>query len=197
MKQRSKPQHQGTAIRIIGGKLRGRAVYYDGDPATRPMKDRVREAAFNLLGPPIKNKRVIDLFAGTGAMAFEALSRGAAEAIMIERRFPNARLIRETAAQLKVEDKIDIFSGDTFQWVQRVMKATEQPCAVFCCPPYDFYLDRWAELAKMLDRILDLLPSGSLVLVESDQRFDTGQLPPADWDVRAYPPAVLSLLETD
>jgi 16S rRNA (guanine966-N2)-methyltransferase len=161
------------------------------------MKDRVREAAFNLLGPTIKGKRVLDLFAGTGAMAFEALSRGAASAVLIERRFPNARLIRETAAELKIEDKIDIFSGDTFNWVQRVMVAPETPTVVICCPPYAFYLERWPQLSKMLDRIHTLIPSGSLVLVESDDRFDTTQLPPADWDIRAYPPAVLSLLEIE
>jgi len=159
------------------------------------MKDRVREAAFNLLGPPIKGKRVIDLFAGTGAMAFEALSRGADQALLIERRFPNAKLIRETAAELKIEHQIEIFSGDTFQWVQRVMASMDQPVVVFCCPPYDLYLERWESLSEMMDRILTLIPSGSMMLVESDGRFDTSLLPGDTWDVRAYSPAVLSLLE--
>lgn len=175
--------------------MRGREIHYDGDPATRPMKDRVREAAFNLLGPTIKDKQVIDLFAGTGAMAFEAISRGASSAVLIERRFPNARLIRETAAELKIADKIDIFSGDTFNWVHRVMVATETPAVVFCCPPYDFYLECWPQLSAMIDRILELIPPSSMLLVESDGRFDTTQLPPVEWDVRAYPPAVLSLSE--
>jgi len=178
--------------------MRGRPIQYDGDPATRPMKDRVREAAFNLLGPPIKGKPVIDLFAGTGAMAFEAISRGAAGATLIERRFPNAKMIRETAAELNIEDRIEIFSGDTFQWVRRVMTAIEAPTAIFCCPPYDLYVDQWPELSSMIERVLEFAPIGSMILVESDGRFDTTQLPlspGADWDVRAYPPAVLSLLE--
>ena len=176
--------------------MRGRAIRYDGDPATRPMKDRVREAAFNLLGPNIKGKQVIDLFAGTGAMAFEAISRGATSAVLIDRRFPNARLIRETAAELKIEDKIDVFSGDTFLWVQREMVEAAKPTVVFCCPPYDFYLERWSQLSKMIDQVLALLPSDSMLLVESDGRFETTQLPAAfEWDVRAYPPAVLSLSE--
>ena len=176
--------------------MRGRPIRYDGDPATRPMKDRVREAAFNLLGPTIKGKQVIDLFAGTGAMAFEAISRGASSAVLVERRFPNARLIRETATELKIEDRIDIFSGDTFLWVQREMTKADEPTVVFCCPPYDFYVERWEQLSTMIDGILALLPSGSMLLVESDGRFETTQLPAAfDWDVRAYPPAVLSLSE--
>lgn len=197
MKQSSKGRNKVPAIRIIGGAMRGRAIHYDGDPATRPMKDRVREAAFNLLGPTIKGKRVLDLFAGTGAMAFEALSRGAAGAVLIERRFPNARLIRETASELQIEDKIDIFSGDTFNWVRRVMVAEETPTVVICCPPYDFYVERWPQLSEMIERIHALIPRGSMMLVESDGRFDTNQLPTADWDVRAYPPAVLSLLEIE
>ncbi|HJN07805.1 MAG: RsmD family RNA methyltransferase [Pirellulaceae bacterium] len=196
MKQSSKGRNKLPTIRIIGGDMRGRAIRYDGDLATRPMKDRVREAAFNLLGPTIKGKHVIDLFAGTGAMAFEAISRGAANAVLIERRFPNARLIRDTAAELKIEDKIDVFSGDTFNWVQRVMVEADEPTVVFCCPPYDFYLERWPQLSAMIDEVLALLPSGSVLLVESDGRFETTQLPDTfDWDVRAYPPAVLSLSE--
>ena len=196
MKQSSKGRNKLPAVRIIGGAMRGRAIRYDGDPATRPMKDRVREAAFNLLGPAIKGKQVIDLFAGTGVMAFEAISRGAANAVLIERRFPNARLIRDTAAELKIEDKIDIFSGDTFNWVQRIMVEADESTVVFCCPPYDFYLERWPQLSAMIEKILALLPSGSMFLVESDGRFETTQLPDAlEWDVRAYPPAVLSLSE--
>ncbi len=196
MKQSSKGRNKLPAVRIIGGSMRGRPIRYDGDPATRPMKDRVREAAFNLLGPAIKGKRVIDLFAGTGAMAFEAISRGATSAVLIDRRFPNARLIRETAAELKIEDKIDVFSGDTFLWVQREMVATEEPTVVFCCPPYDFYLERWPQLSTIIEKILAMSPSGSMLLVESDERFETNQLPDAyQWDVRAYPPAVLSLSE--
>ncbi len=62
-----------TVLRIIGGVHRGRKLEYSGDPRTRPMKDRVREAVFNLLGPDVAGKYVIDLFAGTGALGLEAL----------------------------------------------------------------------------------------------------------------------------
>ena len=65
-----------VGVRIIGGKFRGRKLEYSGDPRTRPMKDRVREALFNLLGHGVEGKVAIDLFAGTGALALEALSRG-------------------------------------------------------------------------------------------------------------------------
>ena len=61
-----------AGLRIIGGRLRGRKLHYSGDLRTRPMKDRLREAIFNLIGPAIRGKHAVDLFAGTGALALEA-----------------------------------------------------------------------------------------------------------------------------
>ena len=80
------------SLRIIGGRWRGRTIRYDGDPATRPMKDRVREAVFNRIGPAVRDKTVVDLFAGTGAMAFESLSRGSTNAILVEQRVQAAHV---------------------------------------------------------------------------------------------------------
>src|SRR6478735_6302833 len=85
-----------AGLRIIGGSLRGRKIEYSGDARTRPMKDRVREAVFNLLGYSVEGTHVIDLFAGTGAMAIEAISRGATKAICIERHYPTAKLIEKS-----------------------------------------------------------------------------------------------------
>src|SRR5271154_2586301 len=94
-----------TPPRIIGGRLRGKKLFYSGEDRTRPMKDRVREAVFNLLGPSGKGKHALDLFAGTGALGFEALSRGAAAATFVERHFPTAGHIRRTATALGVADR--------------------------------------------------------------------------------------------
>src|SRR5437868_14777408 len=82
-----------VGLRIIGGSRRGRKLQYSGDVRTRPMKDRVREAVFNLLGPQIAGSHAIDLFAGTGALGLEAISRGASKATFIERHLPTAKLI--------------------------------------------------------------------------------------------------------
>src|SRR5205823_2176218 len=75
-------------LRIIGGRMRGRKLVYGGDQRTRPMKDRTREAVFNLLGPGVTGTHAIDLFAGTGALGLEAISRGAESATLIEQHFP-------------------------------------------------------------------------------------------------------------
>ncbi len=79
-----------TGLRIIGGEFRHRHLHYSGDLRTRPMKDRLREAIFNLIGPEIRGKHAIDLFAGTGALGLEAISRGAARATLIEQHHPTA-----------------------------------------------------------------------------------------------------------
>jgi 16S rRNA (guanine966-N2)-methyltransferase len=106
------PQAVGVTgtLRVIGGTLRGRLIAYSGELCTRPMKQRVREAMFNLLGPRVVGTQVFDLFAGTGALAWEALSRGAQRATLIERHFPTTRLIRENATSLGLTDRIDVVS---------------------------------------------------------------------------------------
>src|SRR5262245_7614130 len=75
--EREQADREPPELRIIGGTLRHRKLLYSGDQRTRPMKDRVREAVFNLVGPDVVGQHAIDLFAGTGALGFEAISRGA------------------------------------------------------------------------------------------------------------------------
>src|SRR5215470_6647638 len=82
-------------LRIIGGKFRGRRLRYHGDPVVRPMKHRTREAIFNLVTTDAVGRHVIDLFAGTGAVGLEALSRGATSATFIEKHVPTARVVEE------------------------------------------------------------------------------------------------------
>ena len=191
-----------ATLRIIGGRFRGRPIRYLGDPRTRPMKQRVREAAFNLLGARVEGVHVIDLFAGTGALAWEALSRGAASATLIERHFPSARLIRENAAALGVTQLIEVVPGDTFVWSRKLAQgAVADRCKrswlVFCSPPYQLYVTDTQPMQTLIGRMVELAPAGSLVVVESDQRLDPATLPDScHWDVRHYFPAVLAIAET-
>src|SRR5262245_15225985 len=108
-------RHDAIAgLRIIGGSLRGRKLSYSGDLRTRPMKDRVREAVFNLLGTQVEASHAIDLFAGTGALGLEAISRGAARATFIERHLPTAKQIEENALALGIRDRVAVVFGDAF-----------------------------------------------------------------------------------
>ena len=184
-------------LRIIGGELRRRPLRYDGDPRTRPMKDRVREAVFNLVGPSIRQKHAIDLFAGTGAMGLEAISRGASRATFVEQHFPTARIIEENIRSLDVRDRAQVIPGSAFLWVRNHGVRPElqaAPWVVFCCPPYAFYTERAAEMDRLLRDVLEHAPDNSTFVVESDDRFSTDQLPdPELWEIRQYPPAVIAL----
>lgn len=185
-------------LRIIGGRWRRRKLVWHGDPLTRPMKERVREAAFNLVGPAVVGTHALDLFGGTGALGLEALSRGAERATILERHFPTARLIERNAEALDASELVEVVPGDSFLWVRRLEATGDfdgaRPWTVFCSPPWDYFVERRSDLLEMTAKLLSLAPPESTVAVESDERFDPAELPDAEqWVVRAYPPAVISI----
>src|SRR3982751_4735170 len=92
-------------IRIIGGTFRGRRLQYHGDPLVRPMKHRTRESLFNLISTECAGAHAIDLFAGTGALGLEAISRGALSATLIEKHVPSAKMVQANIRSLGVEDR--------------------------------------------------------------------------------------------
>ena len=202
-KRSSSRRRQATVrepmLRIIGGRLRGRPILYSGDRRTRPMKQRIREAIFNLLGTAVEGAYVIDLFAGTGALTWEAISRGAIGGTLIERHFPTVQLIKKNAEVFAVLDRIAVHGGDTFLWAQQQTALQQLPrCRwiVFCCPPYDFYVDRTDAMLDLVQRLAAAAPGDSQLVVESDRRFDTCQLPDTlAWDIRTYRPAVVAVGE--
>lgn len=169
---------------------------YSGDPRTRPMKDRVREAVFNLLGPAVRDTHAIDLFAGTGALGLEAISRGAASATLVEQHFPTARIIEQNIAVLQIAESASVVAANVFAWVIREPwdELPLRPWSVFCSPPYDFYVERADEMLELIRAIREHAPAGSWFVVESDDRFDFRLLAPlGEWDVRAYRPAVIGV----
>ncbi len=208
MVQRKKPANKNSqrglpargvtpvGVRIIGGTFRGRKLEYSGDLRTRPMKDRVREALFNLLGHAVEGKMAIDLFAGTGALGLEALSRKASRAVFIERHRPTAQAIVRNATTLGAEALVEIITADTFLWVQRLPDLGSGPWLVFCSPPYELYASRHDDMLQLLNHLIDEAPQESLFAVEADNRFNWSTLPSADqWDIRPYPPAILGIWE--
>ncbi|NQU24976.1 MAG: 16S rRNA (guanine(966)-N(2))-methyltransferase RsmD [Candidatus Nealsonbacteria bacterium] len=187
-------QHKPVGLRIIGGRFRGRKLAYGGDRRVRPMKDRVREAIFNLVGPAIRDKHAIDLFAGTGALGLEALSRGAKRVTLIEQHFPTAAIIRRNVATLDVEDISEVVTANVFLWQKTRGDLGPMPWVVFCSPPYEFYVSRIGDMLELITELLDSAPAGSIFVVESDDRFDAAVLPRAEaWDVRRYSPAVVAI----
>lgn len=195
----SPPAGEPSELRVIGGKFRGRKLAYSGDSRTRPMKERVRESLFNLVGAWVPGKHVFDLFAGTGALGIEALSRGAVGATLIERHFPTAALIRQNLAALGCSDLAEVVASDTFFWAQTSLPAGgEVPWLVLCSPPWSLFAERGEDLVALVERCISAAPAGSVIVVEADTDFDSARLPrPDQWRVRDYPPARLCTLRMD
>lgn len=192
-----------TTLRIIGGRLRGSKIVYHGDTVTRPMKERVREAVFNLIGPSIVGKHAIDLFAGTGALGLEALSRGAKHATFVERHLPTAKVLEQNFRTLGLGEVSTLARSDTFFWAREMTKnirtaekKSSPPFAwvVFCSPPYALYHERTADMLELIQQAMREAPAESVVVVEADEPFDMAQLPEGNaWDVREYPPATVGI----
>lgn len=186
-----------AGVRIIGGAFRGRALAYSGDVRTRPMKDRTREAIFNLIGVDVIGRHAFDLFAGTGALGLEALSRGSAKATFVERHLPTRNLIEQNIRGLGLEDRATAVFSDAFMFVRKLQPDdANTPWVVFCSPPYELFVSRLDDMLAMIRGVVDKMPVGSTLVVEADERFDVALLP-ADfvWRQRTYAPAVVCIAE--
>jgi 16S rRNA (guanine966-N2)-methyltransferase len=211
-RRRAEPLVEAAELRIIGGKFRGRKLRHepfrteDDELVTRPMKHRLRETIFNLVSTEAEGLHAIDVFAGTGALGLEALSRGAARATFIERHVPTARVIEENVAALGVKDQCAVLVTSAFLWGKRDAAnfanagggdAPARSWLVFVCPPYEFFVERQDEMVTLITSVMHAAPVGSIVVVESDERFDFAALAVGDaaeaWDVRPYPPAVVGV----
>lgn len=172
------------------------------------MKHRTREAIFNLISTDAVGRHAIDLFAGTGALGLEALSRGAIGATFIEKHVPSSRVVEENIETLEVAGRSRLLVTSAFLWAKRDLggettSATppaDLPWLVFCSPPYAFFVERQQEMFDLIERIQQHAPPGSIVVVEADDQFDFSLLTDdvedgqqADWLVRAYPPAVVGI----
>lgn len=186
-------------LRIIGGSMRGRGVTYHGGQFTRPMKDSVRENLFNILGRTVRGSHVFDLFSGTAALSFEAISRGAARVTAVEQSRQASRVIRESAERLGVSEKMTVITGDTFRLARKILSPPESdtPWIVFLSPPYAM----WEE-APTLEKLNAIIrtanaaaPPGSVIVVETDKRVETESLFAGDWDFRVYGNVRLGFLE--
>ena len=164
---------QRHSVRIIGGRWRGRRLPVGDVPGLRPTGDRVRETVFNWLQPHLPEARVLDLFAGTGAMAMEALSRGAAVAVLVERDHTTCAQLRENC-RLLAATTASVVEGDALRWLAG--PAPQRFDIVFLDPPFDLAL--WQ---NALDQLLrgDWLARDALVYIEYPR--DKAPPLPAGW----------------
>ncbi len=148
-------------MRIITGIARGARLKAPRGLSTRPTADRVRESLFSILGARVAGRRVLDLFAGTGSLGLEALSRGAAQAVFVDRA--TAAILRDNAAHTHLEEKARILGSDVFAAMERLAASGERFSLVFCDPPYRRGL--WERVLTTMDAS-PLLTEDALLVVE-------------------------------
>lgn len=163
-------------MRIIAGKYRSRILKSLKGLALRPTSDRLRETLFNILGPGVVGSRFLDVFAGTGAVGIEALSRSAAHVTFIENHAPAAKLIRQNLDSLEITTGYTILAADALAALQK-LAARHTPSTppfdfVFVDPPYAAHVD-YARTLEFL-ATANFLAHDALVIFEHHHKF---QLP--------------------
>lgn len=159
-------------MRIVGGDLRGRKLQNPTDDRVRPTSDRIREALFNVLAHgrfgtfSLQGARVLDLFAGTGALGLEAISRGAAFALFVDDHTASRGLIRTNAEDLGVTGRIKLYKRDATKLGPRPASAGSAFDLVFADPPYGKGLGERALIAALEG---DWLSPDVLIVLEEDR----------------------------
>jgi 16S rRNA (guanine966-N2)-methyltransferase len=172
------------AVRIIAGTHRGQRITAPKGRDTRPTSDRVRENAFNLIGP-VDDAEVLDLFAGSGAMGLEALSRGAARATFVEQDRDACRTINANLDKLGL--KGIVLQLDAVRALDQERRAYD---LVLCDPPYDY------DAARLAPRLAHTLTDDGLLVWESSSRDPAPEVPGLQQrTTRTYGSARLTLLE--
>ncbi|QNP40143.1 16S rRNA (guanine(966)-N(2))-methyltransferase RsmD [Lysobacter solisilvae (ex Woo and Kim 2020)] len=159
-------------VRIIGGRWRGTRLDVPMAPGLRPTSDRVRETLFNWLQPVLPGARVLDLFAGSGALGLEALSRGAASAVLVERDAKLAAALRTTATRLQGGEAANVVCADALGWLHGQPEAGFD--LAFVDPPFDANV--WAGVLPLL---APKLARNAWLYVEAPHAAVAA--PPAEW----------------
>jgi 16S rRNA (guanine966-N2)-methyltransferase len=152
-------------MRVIAGRYGGRRLQAPPGEGTRPTSDRVREALFSVLGARVEGARVLDLFAGSGALGIEALSRGAAEATFVDSAPTAIRAVRANLEALGAEAQVR--RADARRFLGSASAAARQYDLVFLDPPYRLAGRLGGELTAALPAVL---APGAAVVSESDRR---------------------------
>ena len=162
-KAHSRGRAQRGRVRIIGGRWRSRLVEFPSREGLRPTPDRVRETLFNWLGQDLDGMSCLDLFAGSGALGFEAASRGAVRVVMIERDPASVAALQENRVRLGA-DAVEIVRGEALAWIDATDRRFD---VVFLDPPF-----RQNLLPAALARLSQRLAEGGRVYAEADHAVE-------------------------
>jgi 16S rRNA (guanine(966)-N(2))-methyltransferase RsmD len=159
-------------MRVVAGSAKGRRLKGPATPGTRPVMDRVKTALFDILAPDIEGTRFLDLFAGTGSIGIEALSRGAEVATFVELSPEALKLVRENLAITKLGGRAETVCADAFRYLERARADGTRFDIVYVAPPQ--YAGMAARAVRQLDRA-PLTREGDLVIAQIHPR-ERGEL---------------------
>lgn len=161
-----------SRVRISGGTWRSRLIDVVDQPGLRPTPDRVRETLFNWLGQDLTGLACLDLFAGSGILAFDAASRGAAEVVMVDSNSRTVSMLRRNLASLGSDSRLAVVQADAIEFAALAVRRGQKFDLVFVDPPY-----RQGWLERLWPQLPALLAKGGSVYVEAEAEVT----PPADW----------------
>ena len=155
-------------IRIIGGKWKGKKIYFDLNNDLRPTPDRAKETLFNWLGQDLNMKCCLDLFSGTGALGLEALSRGAKKVTFVEKNKDYLQKIKKVYLEMSEKKNCDFFCAECLEWVQKNNSKTKYDL-IFIDPPFNKNL-----IDNLLSNILrrELLAENGKIYFEFEKKLE-------------------------
>ncbi|WP_411955369.1 16S rRNA (guanine(966)-N(2))-methyltransferase RsmD [Alkalibacillus sp. S2W] len=155
----------GEAMRVISGKYKGRNLKAVPGMSTRPTTDKVKESLFHRIGPFFDGGQVLDLFAGSGGLGIEALSRGAEHVVFVDAQSAAVKTIHNNLKTLKVEQNYDVFRQDAFRAIKAAGKQDRQFDYVFLDPPYGK-----VSFEKLFEALIDhkVLNVDAMIICEHD-----------------------------
>jgi 16S rRNA (guanine(966)-N(2))-methyltransferase RsmD len=174
-------------LRIVAGSLRGRKVTAIVHEGLRPTPQAVRESLFSILGNAVPGRPFIDLYAGTGIVGLEAVSRGANHAWLVERDPKQVKGFEAVAERYEVKTSITAVRADALAWAER-WRPPAEPATVFFSPPFpDLTDDKRPIFIKTIAGLTERLAPDSVIAIQVEEGFPVDELPnPGEWDVRTY-----------
>lgn len=173
-------------MRIIGGEHRSRILAEIAGDNVRPTSDRAREALFNILGVSVRGARVLDLFAGSGALGLESLSRGAKEATFNDLSGESVAIVKKNVAALKVGERTRVYQSDFKAFLDTAKGPFD---LIFIDPPYRF---NYGEIALQTIAKRELLSENGIAVYERDRPFEGAIAGLERYDERKYGKAYLT-----
>ncbi len=166
------------SITITSGSFRGRRIQTPEGAETRPLLTRLRKSLADILRPRLAGVRLVDLFGGSGAIAFELLSNGAASAVIVELNRKTAELVRTNARSLGLEAAVEVVSGDGVAAVQGLCRKKDSFDIIIVAPPYGLGLQQQAVAALARHRLLK--PQGVIIVQREDKEAQVPAPPGLD-----------------